>query len=302
MEQAARNIMRGLGFSEIMSLSFAGVQDYRRFPLSDGLPLEIRNPLTEETQFLRASLAPGLVKAVKHNFNYNQRQVRIFEIAKIFRRSADGAVSERNALAMIGTGGGTGRNWRNPGAEYDFYHLKGTVMALLAGLRCAPPEVVPAPAPSWLNAASSAALMVDGKCLGVLGAMHPSLEEDFKLKQTVYIAEIDFQGLCPYLFSPIQFKPLPRFPSVERDLSIVVSREVSYGALRLAILGLGIGELAALELMDVYEGDQIPAGKVGITLRMTFLDREGTLVVDRVQSFSDTIIGLLQNSFGAELR
>jgi phenylalanyl-tRNA synthetase beta chain len=301
-EQAARNIMRGLGFSEIMSLSFAGEQDHRRFPLPDGQPLEIRNPLTEETQFLRASLTPGLVKTVKHNFNHNQRQVRIFEIAKTFRRGADGAVSERNTLAMIGTGLSTGRNWRNPGAEYDFYHLKGAVMALLAGLRCAPPEVVPARAPGWLNDASSAALMVDGKCLGVLGSLHTALEEEFKLKQTVFIAEIDLQGLYPYLFSPTQFKPLARFPTVERDLSIVISREVSYGALRLAILSLGMGELAALELMDVYEGDQIPAGKVGMTLRMIFLDRGGTLVVDRVQSFSDNIVNLLQSSFGAELR
>jgi phenylalanyl-tRNA synthetase beta chain len=135
-----------------------------------------------------------------------------------------------------------------------------------------------------------------------LGALHPALAEEYKLKQTVHIAEIDFQGLCPYLFSPIQFKPLARFPSVERDLSITVSREVSYGALRRAILGLEIGELAALELTDVYEGDQISAGRVGMTLRFTFLDREATLVVDRVQRFSDNIVHLLQESFGAELR
>ena len=301
-EQATRHIMRGLGFSEIMSLSFAGEQDQRRFPPPEGQSLEIRNPLTEETRFLRAALVPGLVRAVKCNFNHNQYQVQLFEIAKIFRRGADGAVCERNTLAMVGTGAGAGRSWLDPGAEYDFYRLKGAVLALLAGLRCAPAEVVPAPPPAWLNEASSAALMIDGKCLGVLGALHPALAEEYKLKQTVHIAEIDFQGLCPYLFSPIRFQPLARFPSVERDLSITVSREVSYGALRRAILDLGIGELAALELTDVYEGDQIPAGRVGMTLRFTFLDREGTLVIDRVQRFSDNVVRLLRESFGAELR
>jgi phenylalanyl-tRNA synthetase beta chain len=128
-EQATRHIMRGLGFSEIMSLSFASEQDQRHFPPPEGQSLEIRNPLTEETRFLRASLVAGLVKAVKGNFNHNQYQVQLFEIAKIFRRGADGAVCERSALAMAGTGGGTGRNWLDPGAEYDFYRLKGAVVA-----------------------------------------------------------------------------------------------------------------------------------------------------------------------------
>jgi len=302
LEQAARHALRGLGFSEIMSLSFASLQDQQRFPTPEGQPLEIRNPLTEETQFLRTSLVPGLVKTVKGNFNHDQNSVRLFEIAKVFRRGADGAVAERNTLAMAGSGGGIGQNWLDPGAEYDFYRLKGAIRALLAALRCAPAEIVPAAPPSWLNEAFSAALMVDGKCLGILGGLHPSLIEEYKLKQALYVAEIDFQGLCPHLFSPIQFKPLARFPGVERDLSITVSREVSYGALRQAILGLGIRELSSLELTDVYEGNQIPAGRVGMTLRFTFLDPEGTLVVDRVQRFSDNIVHLLRDSFGAELR
>jgi phenylalanyl-tRNA synthetase beta chain len=291
-----------LGYSESINLSFAGEQEIRLFPFSEGQPLEVRNPLTEETQFLRGHLAPGLVRAAKHNFNHNQRLIRVFEIGKVFRRGADGAVIERNTLGILGTGGFAGKNWHCREPDYDFFHLKGVVTTLLAGLRCAPAEIVPAPGIRWLDPIVTAALMIGGKCLGVMGALHQDLQEEFKLKQPLYLAEIEFQELYSYLFSPVRFEPLARYPAVERDVSIVVSQDVSYGALRKGILGLGLAELATVELVDIYAGEQIPAGKVGMTFRFTFLDREGTLTIDRVQSFSDNIRTFLREHYGAENR
>ncbi len=111
-----------------------------------------------------------------------------------------------------------------------------------------------------------------------------------------------FRGSIRYLFSPVRFEPLPRFPSAERDISFVVSKDVAYRALRQGILGLKIPELVDMNLIDIYEGDQIPAGRVSMTLRLTFLDREGTLTVDRVQCFSDNIRTLLRDHFGADNR
>ncbi len=301
-ERAARNILLGFGYSEAINLSFAGAMEIRRFPLSEGRPLEIRNPLTEDTQFLRAFLVPGLVNTARSNFNHDQRELRVFEIGKVFRRRPEGAVVEQNRLGILGTGRFAGRNWHNTSADYDFYHLKGVITALLTGLRSEPADVVPAPPTAWLNQTSSAAIMIGGVSFGVMGELHHDLAEEFKLKQPVFVAEIDFEALYPHLFSPVRFEPLARFPSVERDLSIIVSQEIAYEPLRKGILGLGITQLAALNLMDVYEGEQIPAGKIGMMLRLTFLDREGTLTVDRVQSFSDNIRTFLRDRYGAELR
>ncbi len=301
-ERAARSILLGLGYTETMNLTFSSSQDNRRFPLTEGRPLEISNPLTEDTQFLRGFLASGLVRAARHNFNHDQRLVRVFEIGKVFRRGPDGGVIERRGLGLLGTGGAVGANWRNSRPEYDFFHLKGVVNALLAGLRCRQPEVVPAQHVNWLNQSTASAIMIDGKCLGVMGSLHQDLEEEFKLKQPVYLAEIDFQELIPYLFAPVRFEPLARFPEVERDLSFIVSQDVSYASVRAGILGLAIGELAAIDLIDVYEGGQIPAGKVSMTLRLGFVDRETTLTVDRVQGFSDNIRAFLRNRYGAENR
>jgi phenylalanyl-tRNA synthetase beta chain len=285
-----------------VNLSFANQEDQSVFPPAEERALEIRNPMTEETQFMRARLVPGLLRAAKHNFNHNQRFVRLFEIGKTFGRAADGAVLERNGLAILGTGSMSGANWHNSAANYDFFHLKGVVSALLEGMRCASFEVVPAFDVPWLDPETTAALLVAGKRYGVLGALHPELEERLKLKQTVYVAEINFQELYAHLFTPVRFEPLARFPSVERDLSFMISRDVSYAALREGILGLGIAELAELELTDVYEGNQIPADKVSMTLRIVFRDREGTLTIDRVQGFSDNIRTFLRDHFSAENR
>jgi phenylalanyl-tRNA synthetase beta chain len=301
-ERGVRRILLGLGYSETMNLSFAGVQDSRRFPPREGEALEIQNPLTEDTQFLRCWLAQGLVQAAQHNFNHGQRSVRLFEIGKIFGRDGARSIVERTSLGMVAAGSLAPANWLGTGADYDFFHLKGAVAALLSGLRCRQVEFEPAPPVNWLDESACAALMVDRRQAGLLGRLHPALEEEFRLKQPVYLAEIDFQCLYPSLFAPCSFEPLPRFPSAERDLSIVISRDIEYRSIHQGIVGLNIPELAGVSLIDVYEGNQIPAGRVSLTFRLTFLDQKGTLTVDRVQGFSDNIRSFLRDQFGAEGR
>jgi phenylalanyl-tRNA synthetase beta chain len=144
--------------------------------------------------------------------------------------------------------------------------------------------------------------MIGGKCVGYVGSLHPSLEENYKLKQSVYLAEINLEQLSQYLFRPIHFETPAKYPQVERDLSIIIRREIPYAAIQYGIQGLGIAELSSIDLIDVYEGDKIPPGKVSITLRFTFQDREKTLTVERVQGFSDNIITYLRDTHGAERR
>jgi phenylalanyl-tRNA synthetase beta chain len=180
--------------------------------------------------------------------------------------------------------------------------LKGAVTAMLSALRSEDFIVVPGVAWPWLNPADSASLVVGGQQVGVLGSLHPMLQDEYKLRQAVYIAEIDFEALCPRLFSPVRYEPMPRYPRVERDLCVVLDRSVRYEDIRTGILGLGIGQLTEIDLIDVYEGAGIPSDKVSITLRLIFLDRERTLTIDRIQSFGDNVLAFLQNSLGAQLR
>ncbi len=302
LEEAVRNLMAGRGYSEAVNLSFSAESDYAEFPPLDPGRVTVNNPLTEDTQFMRAALAPGLVRSAKRNFNYGQRLIRLFEIGKIFRPGPDGVPLERNALGILGSGGFTNQNWMVPSADYGFFHLKGLLETLLESLRIRSFEIRASDEIGWLNPAESATLRIGSEVIGVMGALAPSILERAKLKQPVYMAEIDFERLQAHALPPVAFAPLPKFPSVERDISIVVDRDLTYGEIQKAVAGLKIAELIDMNLIDVYQGEKIPADKVSLTLRVKFQDPEKTLTMDRVQSFIDTVISNLKKSYGAELR
>jgi phenylalanyl-tRNA synthetase beta chain len=135
-----------------------------------------------------------------------------------------------------------------------------------------------------------------------MGSLAPELEERYKLRQPVYLAELDLERLGRRAFAPIVYESLPKFPSAERDLSIVVGKDVAWGTIERGILSLGIRELAGIRLMDVYEGEKIPAGRASLSLRFTFLDRERTLTIDRVQDFMNTVLSFLNTNYGAGIR
>ncbi len=302
LESAVRQNMVGHGYCEAVNLSFASDSDHRQFSPLRGQRVAVRNPLTEDTQFMRSTLAPGLVRSAKRNFNYGQRVIRLFEIGKVYCLGSDGIPAERNTLGILGTGGFTDQNWMNPSMNYEFPHLKGVLASLLQSIRIRSFEMEPAEGISWLNPADSASLKIGGEMVGVLGSLSSSVEEEYKLKQPVFLAEIDLEGMTSHAFSPVSYKSLPRYPSVERDISIVVSRNLAYQSICSGIKGLAISELADVNLFDVYEGEKIPSGNVSLTLRLVFQDREKTLTVDRVQDFVDTILSFLKKTYGAGLR
>jgi phenylalanyl-tRNA synthetase beta chain len=302
LEKGVREFMVGHGHCEAINLSFASETDHREFPPLRGERVAVGNPLTEDTQFMRTSLAPGLVRSARRNFNYGQRLVRLFEIGKIYCPGPDGVPTEKNTLGILSTGGYADQNWMNPSTDFGYFHLKGLIAALLQGIRVLSFEIEPTDKIAWLNPAESATLRVADETVGVLGSLSASLQEKYKLKQPVFLAEIDCDRMAPYAFSPVSFEALPRFPSVERDMSIVVSRDLAYKVICGEIAGLKIPELTDINLIDVYEGEKIPAGKISLTLRLTFLDREKTLTIDRVQDFVDTVLSLLSKTYGAELR
>ena len=302
LENAVRSILVGQGYSEALNLSVAAESDHTEFPAVAGDRVAIRNPLTEDTQYMRTALAPGLVRSAKRNFNFDQPRIRLFEIGRVYGPGPDGVPGERNALGILGTGGFAGQHWANPAPAYGFFHLKGLVEVLMRGLRIRSFRIEPATAVSWLNPRDAAVLEAGGETIGVLGSLSPALEDKYKLRQPVCLAEIDLDRLARHAFPELTYAPLPKYPSVERDMSIVVGRDRTYQAIRDGIAGLKLPELAGLDLIDVYEGEKIPEGSVSLTLRLKFQDPEKTLTVDRVQEFVDTVLSFLKKSFGAGLR
>jgi phenylalanyl-tRNA synthetase beta chain len=301
-ENATRRLLLGLGYCEAVNLSFAGESEHRDFQPQVGDRVSILNPLTEDTRYMRTTLAAGLVKAIRHNFNYDNKQVRLFEIGRVYLKGLDSHPLERNTLAIAATGAFTGSNWVHPDEAYSFFHLKGIVSAVLEGIHCTRFTFKAGAEAAWLDPANASTLVVADQRVGILGSLHPGLQESFKMRQPVFLAELDFDQLRRHMFQAVRYEPLPRYPAVERDLSIVVPGDVPYGDICRGIEALGLPELCRIDLVDVYDGQKIPAGKISLTLRFTFVDRDKTLTVDRVQGFSDNIIAFLKNSWDAELR
>jgi phenylalanyl-tRNA synthetase beta chain len=302
-QSSARSLLLGLGYSEAVNLSFAGDSDHVDFPPFEAWERSaVRNPLTEDTRYLRTSLIPGLVKSARRNINHGMRDVCLFEIGKTYRNGKDGLPVERNTLGVLGCGSTFGVNWLHAPGDYGYFQLKGSLESLLTGMRCAPFSVQPAAEVAWLNPADASALFVQGRRAGVFGSLHPEMAGELKFKQPIFLAEIDFEELCRHVFMPVCYESLPKYPPVERDLSIMVPRSVTYGEVREGIWQLGIEELQSVSLIDVYEGEKIQAGKLSLTLRLVFLDRQRTLIVDRVQAFSDNVLAFLHSTYGAELR
>lgn len=302
LENAIRETLCGYGHHEAVNLSFAAEADHVEFPSLQGGRVQVRNPLTEDTQYMRTSLAAGLVHSAKRNFNFGQNCVHLFEIGKVYYQGPKERPCERNVLGVLGSGGLSDANWINRESEYSFFHMKGLIEALMQKLRVRSYEIMPAEGVDWLNASDASFIKIGQETLGVLGSLSLPLEDRYKLRQPVFLAEIDLDKIAMHAFAPITYESLPKLPSAERDLSVVVNKDLTFQSIHAGILGLQISELMSIQLIDVYEGDKIPAGKVSLTFRLTFLDREKTLTIDRVQDFINTILSFLNTSYGAGLR
>jgi len=225
LENTIRETLCGYGHHEAVNLSFAAEADHPEFPPLQGERVQVRNPLTEDTQYMRTSLAAGLVRSAKRNFNFGQHQIHLFEIGKVYYPDSKGRPCERNVLGILGSGGLADQNWINPSSEYSFFHLKGLIEALMQKLRIRSYEIMPAEGIDWLNPSDAAFIKIAQETMGIMGSLSLPLEGKYKLRQPVFLAEMELDKIAPYAFAPITYESLPKLPFAERDLSVVVNKD-----------------------------------------------------------------------------
>ncbi len=296
-----RQCLVGQGFSEAISFSWASDADVQVLG-ADG-PLVITNPIDKTEDRMRPILLPGLVKAVAHNFNYGTDNVRLFEIGKVFEGSLDG-FQEAEHLALVVTGAPNTRDWSNQARTETFHTLKGILESILAalqiqGAQCVVPE---GDLPQAYFPGQTAQVVVDGKAIGWLGRMSVPAMEQFKLKQPVYLCEVTLGALLhrPQTFAP--YRPLPKFPSVERDISALVGTDVSYATIEQTVIGLGLPAFKSMTLKEVFTGKQVPSGKRSLTLNLCYRLENRTLTDQEVSAQHAQVLAALQSQLGAEIR
>ncbi|MFN8058929.1 MAG: phenylalanine--tRNA ligase subunit beta [Vicinamibacterales bacterium] len=302
-DRFVRRVAAGAGFNECVTFSFiergaaASVAD-------DGEIVALANPLSESFAVLRPSLLPGLLDSLGHNRRRGQRDVRLFELGNCFRTSG----GETRSLAMVWTGGAALEHWSGTGRTADFFDMKGVVesvcRALGARVRFVPIER------RGLVAGRTAAVVLDGASdatpAGVLGLLDPALASarEMPAQDAVLVAELDVDAMHAAMtwHLPFTTTPLPRFPSIVRDIALVVPSDLPAESIHGTIRRSAPSILVAVREFDRYQGPRIGEGVVSLAIHLTFQAADRTLTDAEVQAAVDTIVRELAAAHGARLR
>ena len=295
--------LESCGFHEAMNYAFTnpGREEVflgRRAPL-----VAIANPLSEDHTHLRSTLLPGLAESIRHNLNFGNRNVRLFETGKIFFQKGEDPekAQESPYLGLAATGAAHGPFWSGASEPFGFHHLKGVLQVLFRkfGFEV---EYRAVAGLGFLHPGIAAEILREERRVGVMGKLHPRLQAHYKFSQDVLVAELRLDGLYGRSLEDPAYEVLSRFPSVERDFSFLVDKSVSFVKLTNAIRGLSIPELRDIRLIDLYRGSSVPKNKVGLTLRLTFADVERTLTLPEVEHLSERVFSFMRQELGVEGR
>ena len=308
-KSAARRALREIGYDEAISYSFIDAGTDGMFETVPGLvDSSIENPLVtlqdsiiEGAVRMRPTLLAGLLDAVRTNFNQQRRDVKLFEIGKVFAASKreDGLPTERELVALAVSGGEIAEGKAMQTRETDFYDAKGAV-ELLADAVGAELEFRPASL-KHLRTGQTAEILSNGNVIGFVGRLNDAVAVGYKFRQPVFVAELDLDALLAAPQQGVFYAPLPVYPSSVRDISVLVKRDSSFTDLRSAILNGGFGLLKNVEYVDVFEGKGMAEDERSLTIRLEYRSDERTLKDEEVDGEHGKIVELL-DGLGARLR
>jgi phenylalanyl-tRNA synthetase beta chain len=293
-----RGVMTGAGFSEAVTFGFISAAAGAAFA-GDPDIVAIANPLAETFAVLRPSALPGLLDAVGHNRRRQQTDVRLFEIGNRFTRTG----GESCALACVWTGSAGAMHWSGTARAVDFFDMKGLAARICDALGLAVRAEVHAA--EWLTPGRAAALWAGSTRIAVLGQVTPRViaERGLSAHDEVYALEVDLDAAAAVQPSHrLAVEPLPRFPSVARDISILVADSLPAAAIREVIVGAAPPTLAGVTEFDRYQGKGVPEGQISLSLRLTFRSVDRTLTDGEVQAAMETVLAALSERCGAVQR
>jgi len=296
LKNRVAGILQGMGYIEVMNYSFQSVKEIEKLGLPSGDlrldPMPIRNPLGEDTAVMRPTLAPDMLKTLSFNMNHGTPAANLYEMAAVFDHhhpTAEGLPIETHMLSL-----------GCYGEAVDFFTVRGAVEAILysQGIQC---EVVTG-ADAYYHPGRSARLMADGIEYATIGEVHPAALERFDLPRRAVLAEVNLQALLDNAIPMGELKPLPRFPSVARDLALAMDESVAVGPLMAAMRRAGGSLLESIELFDVYRGAQVGIGKKSVAFSLLFRASDRTLTEPEIAKAMEKVQKSCSEQYGAIIR
>jgi phenylalanyl-tRNA synthetase beta chain len=296
--QAVREQLATRGYHEAVNMAFLGADTLAQWGFGDAL-VPLANPLSADLAVMRPSLLPGLIQALAHNRARQQPRVRLFEIGRVF--AAGDPPLETPTLARVACGTARAEQWGEPSRSVDFHDLKGDLDALIASGGEPQRWHVDSEALSpWLHPGRGARVLRDGATVGYFGALHPAQAHALGLGEDVHVLELALEPLLARRLPVAQ--PVPRFPSVRRDLALDLPSGVRWSQVEQTVRD-ALGErLAALRLFDLYSGKGVDAGRKSMAMGLILQDASRTLTDDDADRCVHEAIAALERTCKAKLR
>ncbi|MGH9754494.1 MAG: phenylalanine--tRNA ligase subunit beta [Blastocatellia bacterium] len=306
--RAARLTLAALGYNEAVSFSFVnGETDEMLSETGVDSRLALLNPIDETQAHMRVTLLGGLLDSLERNFNQGARNVRLFEIGKCFMDDLGERPHETERLGIVATGARTEDDWQsavssNGGGSIDFYDLKGAIESVAEVIGLQALDFRPDKTCDFLHPGRRAEIRLGYDVIGVMGQLHPRIAARYKFKQPVFVADLNLRIMLLADRLKVRYHPLPKFPTVVRDLALLIDTGVQFVKVELAIKELNIPELVGIKLFDLYAGNSLPPGKHSIALSLRYRAANRTLTDEEVNAAHDHVINKLKLDFGAEVR
>jgi len=296
MERRLGELCRGIGFTEILTYSFIGDSDYDMLHIPKDSPqrksMKILNPLGDDTSLMRTTALPSMLEVLGRNSSYRNREVRLYELARVYIPVEGAILPDERVKLVLGA----------YGENEDFFTLKGCVEAILSSQRIASPEFKAVTDNPSFHPGRCAEVSFGGRVLGIMGQIHPKVQENYGIDLPVYVAELAVATIFDLRAPEPSYKPLPRYPSVYRDLAIVCDADTPVAAISRVIKEAGGRLLKEAELFDIYTGSPIPEGKKSVAFSLEFRSEEQNLTDAEVNPLIDKILKHLNDELGAQIR
>ncbi len=310
-KKSIRRALSNLGFDEAISYSFIDTKNDDTFELIPDLIddncqepfITLRDSIIEGAVRMRPSLLSGLLEAVRTNFNYQRKDLKLFEIGKVFSTSSNenNLPKEQELFSFVLTGGEVLEGKSLTKRELDFYDAKGALECAVNAIDL-PPLNYRAKEIKHLRKGQSAEILFNDKVVGTIGRINDEISASYKFKQPVYIAEIDLQSLLAEKAPAVYYQPLPKFPPVVRDVSLLVKRPINFDKIVQTVQNQGFELCRNISFVDVYEGKGMDDDERSVTIRLEYRSLERTLIEAEVEPIHTSILNELESKLGAKQR
>ncbi len=298
LEEKTRDFFAGAGLFEAITYSLVNPKQFELADYESKEFVEIHNPIHQELTLLRPSFLVSFLDVLCRNERLGERSVSLFEVANLYKKPKGGLPEEFKYLGIM-LAGEQNRGWEDVKRGFNFFDLKGILETYFDFLGIQNYAFEPQEISFLLPAAL---IKVEGEVAGVIGELTPSLCKKWDLRDKAFFAEVSLDQLKPYAERRKKFKEIPKYPSIERDLSLVVDEEVTSREIIVQIEGLGKGTIRAVKLFDLFRGGRVPRGKKNLAFRITYQSPDRTLLSEEIQILHNEIAAKISRKFQASFQ